>query len=118
MPVPVYRHTASWLVFLTVFSARSKAMPHRLARAVGSTGFFPHNEHIRLLLKRGDWGTAKLLLGLERCKYTECFFKGYAQQPNHGGMRWNRQLARAAAEETNLFKKKKTGKAKKRSKRR
>jgi hypothetical protein len=77
-----------------------------------------YNEHIRLLLKRGDWGTAKLLLGLERCKYTECFFKGYAQQPNHGGMRWNRQLARAAAEETNLFKKKKTGKAKKRSKRR
>ena len=77
-----------------------------------------YNEHIRLLLKRGDWGTAKLLLGLERCKYTECFFKGYVQQTNQMGMRWNRLLARAAARETNLFAKKNTGKAKKRSKRR
>jgi hypothetical protein len=77
-----------------------------------------YNKHVRLLLKRGDWGTAKLLLGLERCKYTECFFEGYAQQPNQRGVRWNRLLARAAAKETNLFKKKKTGKAKKRSKRR
>jgi len=77
-----------------------------------------YNEHFRLLLKRGDWGTATLLRDLERCKHTECFFKGYAQQSNHGGMRWNRQLARVAAEETYLFKKKKTCKAKKRSKRR
>jgi hypothetical protein len=78
-----------------------------------------HNEHVRLLLKRGDWGTAKLLLDLKRCKYTECFFSGYAQQPNHGGMRWNRQLARAAAEETNLFEEKvKKTKAKTRVKKR
>jgi hypothetical protein len=76
-----------------------------------------YNEHFRLLLKRGDWGTAKLLLGLERCKYTECFFKGYAQQPNHGGMRWDRQLARAAAVETNLFKEKMKTKAKRVKKR-
>jgi len=78
-----------------------------------------YNEHIRLLLKRGDWGTAKLLLGLERCKYTECFFKGYVQQTNQRGMRWNRLLARAAARETNLFKEKmKKTKAKMRVKKR
>jgi hypothetical protein len=78
-----------------------------------------YNEHIRLLLKRGDWGTAKLLLGLERCKYTECFFKGYVQQPNQRGMRWDRLLARAAAKETNLFKEKmKKTKAKMRVKKR
>ena len=40
-----------------------------------------HNEHMRLLLKRGDWGTAQHLLALERCKYNECFFKGYKR--NH-----------------------------------
>ena len=77
-----------------------------------------YNEHFRLLLKRGDWGTATLLRDIERCKHTECFFKGYAQQPNHGGMRWNRQLARAAAVETNLFKEKMKTKAKRRVKKR
>ena len=75
-----------------------------------------YNEHMRLLLKRGDWGTTKLLRDLERCKYAECFFKGYVQQPNQNGMRWNRQLARAAAEDTNLFEKKKKSKTKKKKK--
>ena len=71
---------------------------------------------MRLLLKRGDWGTTKLLRDLERCKYAECFFKGYVQLPNENGMRWNRQLARAAAEEANLFKKKNKSKTKKNKK--
>ena len=75
-----------------------------------------YNEHMRLLLKRGDWGTTKLLRDLERCKYAECFFKGYVQLPNENGMRWNRQLARAAAEEANLFKKKNKSKTKKNKK--
>jgi hypothetical protein len=75
-----------------------------------------YSEHMRLLLKRGDWGTTKLLRDLERCKYGECFFKGYVQQPNQNGMRWNRQLARAAAEDTNLFEKKSKTKKKKKMK--
>jgi len=77
-----------------------------------------YNEHMRLLLKRGDWGTTKCLRALERCKYGECFFKGYARQPNQNGMRWNRQLAIVAAKEANLFKENKTGKAKRRVKKR
>jgi hypothetical protein len=74
-----------------------------------------YNEHMRLLLKRGDWGTTKLLRDLERCKHAECFFKGYVQLPNENGMRWNRRLARDAAEDANLFKKKKKSKTKKKS---
>jgi hypothetical protein len=75
-----------------------------------------HNEHMRLLLKRGDWGTAQHLLALERCKYNECFFKGYKRnQHAQRGMRWNRQLARAAAKKIKLFKEKKKKKTKKKT---
>jgi hypothetical protein len=37
------------------------------------------------------------------------------QLPNENGMRWNRRLARDAAEDANLFKKKKKSKTKKKS---
>ena len=54
---------------------------------------------------------------LERCKYNECFFKGYRRNPNQRGMRWNRQLAGAAAKEMKLFGEKKKLKTKKKTKR-
>ena len=80
-----------------------------------------YNEHMRLLLKRGDWGTTTLLRELERCKHTKCFFKGYVQQPNQNGMMWDRRLARAAAglndKKAGLREKKKMRKTKKKSKR-
>ena len=67
-----------------------------------------YSEHMRLLLKRGDWGTTKLLRDLERCKHTECFFGGYNRMLDRRGMRWNRQLARTAAEKMELFGQKKS----------
>ena len=79
------------------------------------------NEHMRLLLKRGDWGTATFVRALEKCKHTDCFFEGYRHHTNQKGMTWDRRLARAAAgldgKKAGVREKKKTRKTKKKSKR-
>ena len=74
-----------------------------------------YNKHMRLLLKRGDWGTAKSLHSQEKCKHTDWFFKGYKRQPRQSGMTWDRRLARAAA---GLDDKKKTAKEMRKNKKR
>jgi hypothetical protein len=76
-----------------------------------------YNEHMRLLLKRGDWSTAKSLHSLERCKHTEWFFKGFKGQPPRNGVRWDRIRARAAAGLGGGMKKKKSAKEMRKRKR-
>ena len=76
-----------------------------------------YNKHMRILLKRGDWGTAKSLHSLEKCKHTDWFFKGYKRQPRQSGTTWDRRLARAAAG-LDDGKKKKTAKETRKSKKR
>ena len=76
-----------------------------------------YNKHMRILLKRGDWGTAKSLHSLEKCKHTDWFFKGYKRQPRQSGTTWDRRLARAAAGLDDGKKKKTAKETRKRKKR-
>lgn len=58
-----------------------------------------HGDDMRLLVKNGDWNTVKLLCELEKCRYTESFFKGYRERHPHEkgyGMIWDRELAEKA----------------------
>jgi len=55
-------------------------------------------EHIRLLIKRGDWTTVNYVEKLKRNEYTDWFFGGYEEHPvKDGTMRWNCELAIKAA---------------------
>jgi hypothetical protein len=55
-------------------------------------------DHIRLLIKRGDWSTVSYVAKLKKNKYTNWYFKGYEDHPDGDGtMRWNCELAIKAA---------------------
>jgi hypothetical protein len=55
-------------------------------------------DHMRLLIKRGDWNTVAYVDKLRKNKYTDWFFRGYEAHPaNDGTMRWNCDLAKKAA---------------------
>ena len=55
-------------------------------------------DHMRLLIKRGDWATVKYVEELKRNEYTDWFFRGYEDHPDKDGtMRWNCELAKKAA---------------------
>jgi len=42
-------------------------------------------DHMRLLLKRGDWSTVRYVSKLRRNKYTDMFFEGYVDHPSNDG---------------------------------
>jgi len=55
-------------------------------------------DHIRLLIKRGDWSTVGYVDKLRKNKYTDWYFRGYENHPAEDGtMRWNCELAIKAA---------------------
>ena len=74
-----------------------------------------HGEHMRLLIKGGDWGTLGYLDDLKRNEYTGWFFRGYEDHPSKDGSKvWNFEKARKGA---GLDGKKKFGSKKSRGKR-
>jgi len=55
-------------------------------------------DHMRLLVKRGEWNTVRYVLELRRNKYTNCFFGGYKNHPDgDGSMIWDFSLAKKNA---------------------
>jgi hypothetical protein len=53
-------------------------------------------DHIRLLVKRGDWRTVSYVSQLEKCEYTDCFFRGYENSGVDGTMSWSGEKAAEA----------------------
>lgn len=50
--------------------------------------------HMKLLVKRGDWDTVAYVSKLKRNAYTDYYFKCYEEDPRcDGTMRWNYKLA-------------------------
>lgn len=53
-------------------------------------------DHVRLLIKRGDWSTVTKLSRLKKCKYNHWYFKGFRDRGD-GLMVWDEGLSRTAA---------------------
>lgn len=55
-------------------------------------------DHMRLLIKGGDWGTLRYVSKLKRNEYTDWFFAGYVDHPSKDGSKvWNHHKARREA---------------------
>ena len=52
-----------------------------------------YRNHIRLLVKRGDWNTVKYISKLKRSEYTKWFFEGYKNSGSERAMVWDSRLA-------------------------